>query len=65
VKPDKAVYRDAERRFGVAGDRILFFDDLPDNVAAALRMGWQAMAIDHAGDTARQIEAALQRHGVL
>lgn len=65
VKPDVAVYREAERRFGVAGDRILFFDDLPDNIAAASHIGWRAATIDHAGDTAQQIEAALQQQGVL
>lgn len=65
VKPDEAVYREAEHRFGVGGNRILFFDDLPDNIAAAARIGWQAVAIDHAGDTAQQIELALRQHGVL
>jgi putative hydrolase of the HAD superfamily len=59
VKPDAAIYREAERRLGVGGDAILFFDDLIENVEAANKVGWNAVRIDHNGDTAAQIAEAL------
>jgi len=65
AKPDEAIYREAESRFGVAGRAIVFFDDLPENIEAARRVGWRAVQIDHAGDTARQIERGLRAHGAL
>jgi HAD superfamily hydrolase (TIGR01509 family) len=64
VKPDAAIYREAERRFGVASGEILFFDDLEDNIVAARNAGWRALQIDHAGDTAAQISNSLREHGV-
>ncbi len=64
VKPDEAIYR----RFEVLVDRrpeeIVFFDDLPENVEAASRSGWDAIRIDHAGDPAAQIRAALADRGI-
>lgn len=65
AKPDEAIYREAERRLGVSGSGILFFDDMPENIDAAQRIGWRTARIDPAGDTARQIEAALREHRVL
>ncbi len=65
VKPDPAIYHEAERRFGVNGRSILFFDDLVANVEAARAVGWNAVQIDHRGDTAAQIERALRLHHVL
>ncbi|MHC5004541.1 MAG: HAD family hydrolase [Planctomycetota bacterium] len=63
-KPDLAIYREAERRLGFAGDQILFFDDLPENVEAARAVGWRAVLVDPARETAPQIAAALREHGL-
>jgi glucose-1-phosphatase len=65
AKPDEAIYREAERRFGLAGSSILFFDDLLENIKAARKIGWRTMHVDHTGDTAQQIEAALREHNIL
>lgn len=65
VKPDPAIYRAYEDRTGVFGDAVLFFDDLPENVDAARAIGWRAELIDHAGNTALQVERALERYGVV
>ena len=65
VKPDPAIYRAVEERTGHAPERILFFDDLPENVSAAEASGWTAERIDPSGDTAAQMLDALRRRGSL
>lgn len=64
-KPDPAIYHEFERSVGLAGAEILFFDDLPENVASAREVGWITEQIDHRNGTDQQIEGALRRHGVL
>ena len=49
MKPDEAIYREAERRFALDPARTVFIDDRAENVAAARACGWQAI---HHGDTA-------------
>ena len=41
-KPDPAIYRICEARMGLSPGRLLFFDDYPENVAAARALGWQS-----------------------
>ena len=36
MKPDPAIYRKVEERTGHLPERILFFDDVPENVSAAI-----------------------------
>lgn len=65
AKPDAAIYAEFARQTGFAPSEIVFFDDLEPNVAAARASGWNAHAIDHAGDTAAQMRAALHDlHGL-
>jgi FMN phosphatase YigB (HAD superfamily) len=63
-KPDAAIYRAFEREVGMPAGSLVLFDDLPDNVAAARVCGWTAFEVDHAGDTAAQVIAALRGVGV-
>lgn len=63
-KPGEAIYRRFERERNARGSEILFFDDLEENVRAALALGWDAVQIDHTGDTAAQVRAALAARGV-
>jgi putative hydrolase of the HAD superfamily len=65
AKPDPAMYRAFERETGFGGDQILFFDDLPENLAAASALGWRAERVDPESDTAPQIRRALGRHRLL
>lgn len=76
AKPHEAIYRCFQERTALAGRqrddgappgpaRLLFFDDLQENVAAARACGWNALQIDHTGDTAAQMRAELIRRGVL
>ncbi|MBN2907661.1 MAG: HAD family phosphatase [Rhodobacteraceae bacterium] len=41
MKPDPAIYQLVERDCAIAPDRLLFTDDRADNIAAAVRRGWQ------------------------
>jgi len=64
-KPDEAIYRHVERETGVADERIVFFDDNAENVAAAQACGWQALQIDPAADPPGQVRGWLAGRGVL
>lgn len=66
-KPDVACYRAFEAWSGVRSgrDRVVFFDDLAENVEAARGAGWEGVVVDHTGETASQMRAALVRAGVL
>jgi putative hydrolase of the HAD superfamily len=64
AKPDEAIYHRVAELERIEPSRILFFDDTPDNVAAARRCGWRAEQVDHAGDTAEQMARFLRAHGV-
>jgi putative hydrolase of the HAD superfamily len=63
AKPDPAIYRAFEREVGAGAGSLVLFDDLPENVAAARACGWTAFEVDHAGDTAAQVTAALRGMG--
>ena len=41
TKPNPAIYERLEHRTGLAGDKLLFTDDLPANVEAAAVRGWR------------------------
>jgi putative hydrolase of the HAD superfamily len=62
AKPDAAIYETFSRSVGVPPANILFFDDLPDNIATARALGWNAEQIDHTGDTATQITEHLDAY---
>ena len=61
AKPDPAIYRRTEQRFGLAPGQIFFTDDRADNIAAALARGWDA----HRFTDAASLEAALAERGFL
>lgn len=65
-KPDDAIYAHVEQTVGAAGESIVFFDDLKDNIAAAARRGWRAHWIDPSlDDPIAQIRRHLGDHGIL
>jgi len=61
AKPDSAIYAILEERSGLSGKALFFADDVPANVAAARRRGWQAEVFTDAAT----LEAQLQGRGVL
>jgi putative hydrolase of the HAD superfamily len=56
AKPEPAAYAAVEEAFGVPGERVVFFDDRPANVAAAQERGWRA----HLWDGAEAARKSLQ-----
>jgi HAD superfamily hydrolase (TIGR01509 family) len=72
LKPEREIYAAFARATGFDGApgsrgrpaHIVFFDDLPENVAAARAAGWRAFRVDHSGDTAAQMTRALRGLGV-
>jgi HAD superfamily hydrolase (TIGR01509 family) len=54
-KPDEGIYAHVERATGLSGSAILFFDDVQENVDAALRRGWRAHRVDPKADPVRQM----------
>ncbi|MBX3407450.1 MAG: HAD family hydrolase [Phycisphaeraceae bacterium] len=72
LKPDREIYAAFARATGFDGApgsrghpaHIVFFDDLPENVAAADAAGWRAFQVDHAGDTAAQMTRVLREVGI-
>ncbi|HSG54085.1 MAG TPA: HAD-IA family hydrolase, partial [Paracoccaceae bacterium] len=61
AKPDPAIFRLAEQRFGHAPHNLLFIDDRADNIAAARDRGWHG----HLFTDAAALEAELTAHGLL
>ena len=55
IKPEPAIFELAARRFGVAPGELVFFDDVPANVAAAHAAGWQAFVFINAAQCERDI----------
>lgn len=43
AKPEEAIYQRAEQEAEVSGRQLLFLDDRPENVAAALQRDWNAV----------------------
>ena len=68
LKPGTAIYEAADQALsrspdgtppGAGPPRVIFFDDLEDNVTAAREHGWHAHLVDHRGDTAAQMREQL------
>lgn len=43
MKPDAAIYRETEQRFGFTASGAIFVDDKLDNVEGAIACGWQGL----------------------
>lgn len=64
AKPDARIFEVFEAGTGFGPTQIVYFDDLEANVLAARQRGWDAVHIDHTGDTVRQVRTALAARGV-
>ncbi len=64
-KPDVALFQRFCERAGVAPGEVLFFDDAPKNLAAAIECGMKAELVDASGDTAAQMREILRQRGLL
>lgn len=61
AKPDPAIYRLSEERFGHGPGELLFIDDRDENIAAARARGWHG----HVFADAAALERDLIAHGLL
>lgn len=65
-KPRAEIYAHLERKTGIQPRQILFFDDVQDNVTAAIERGWAAHRIDPAlDDPIGQVRAVLNGRDLL
>jgi putative hydrolase of the HAD superfamily len=42
MKPDEKIYRILEKQTGHCGDKIIYIDDIEENVQTGLKLGWRA-----------------------
>ena len=61
AKPDPAIYRLSQNRFGRAAGELLFIDDRADNIEAAKACGWHG----HLFTDAASLERDLRDRGLL
>jgi 2-haloacid dehalogenase len=61
AKPEPRIYEIAESRFGLPPEKLLFIDDKPENIAAAVARGWQG----HVFTDAITLAADLQARGLI
>jgi putative hydrolase of the HAD superfamily len=64
-KPDAAIYAHLERETGFDPARIIFFDDMAENVEAANRRGWSAHLVARCENPIPMIRQTLREHRVL
>ena len=56
-KPDAEAYDHVVQAIGVPAERIVFFDDLDENIDGARQRGLKAVLVRSPGDVARALEA--------
>ena len=64
AKPDAAAYAYVEAATRIPPDRILFFDDLAENVAAAKQRGWQTELVPRRDNPLPWVTERLAAYGV-
>lgn len=65
-KPDAPIYAHVEAKTGLAPAKILFFDDVAENIAAAAARGWNAHQVHpKSPDPVAQMRGVLVEAGVL
>lgn len=55
VKPDPAIFKLAQHRFGHTPDRMLFIDDNAANIGSACALGWQVHRFTGANELASDL----------
>ena len=64
-KPEADIYRHVQEQVAVPAGSILFFDDAPENIQAAMSHGWQVHRVDPHGDPVAQISEVLRSFEVI
>jgi putative hydrolase of the HAD superfamily len=63
-KPGREIYDSLNTSTGFSGSELVFFDDTPVNVSAAIELEWQAFVIDPFGDPVQQMRELLSNSAV-
>ncbi len=58
IKPEPAIYAQAQAHFGVAADELVFLDDHPPNIEAARAAGWHGVVFRNAAQAEAELRAA-------
>jgi 2-haloacid dehalogenase len=58
TKPDSRIYQMVEEDCGIAPEALLFVDDRPENIAAAVARGWQGHLFEGPDGWARRLADA-------
>ncbi len=61
MKPEAKLYEVVEARSGCRGSEILYLDDRPENIAAGVARGWQAIL----QESAEKTRTAIEKLGIL
>lgn len=61
-KPEERIYRITEERLGLAGEALLFVDDLGVNLKAARHLGWQTLKYVDTADVVAALERVIAAH---
>lgn len=64
-KPSAAIYEHLESATGFSGGDILFFDDLEENVVAAVALGWRGHVVPIVPDPTEFLRERLRQEGAL
>lgn len=64
-KPNPSIYHHVAQATATPPDAILFFDDAPENIAAASEQGWRACLIENPKDPVPQMTSHLKRHNLI
>lgn len=57
MKPDPAIFRAAEQRFGLKAESTVFIDDIATNAEGARQCGWRGIHHRNSQTTRRQLQA--------
>uniref|UniRef100_A0A1I7U9U0 HAD family phosphatase n=1 Tax=Caenorhabditis tropicalis TaxID=1561998 RepID=A0A1I7U9U0_9PELO len=56
MKPDARFYQLVEERLGVKPEEIVFLDDLPENIEAAEKLGWNTIFVKDIEKAIKELE---------
>lgn len=64
VKPEPAIFEHVERALGLAGERIVYFDDTAGHIDAARQRRWRGHVIDPQNNPPHQMRTLLREYGL-
>ena len=59
IKPEKEIYEELIRRYGIVPEEAVFIDDLPGNIEAAKEFGFRTVLFTEKKEADRQLEELL------